>query len=109
MKNDDRAGTYRPIFKVVSADANKDANVKITTKDQLLKELETLSNQKQQEKDPDKIEGLLSQIGDLLELGKRESWITVAEARLYLKEDDQEPSSVDALAHIVCLIHKNEF
>jgi len=89
-KGIERDGTYRPIFKVVSSDIKKDTNIKITTKEQLFKELETLSTKYKREKNPKEKERLFLQLGFLIETGKKKSLITITEASCYLKNNDAE-------------------
>lgn len=85
MKGLDRAGTYRPKFKVIDTVTNREI-----TKDQWLRELEALSELKRHEKDPDKEFKLLDKIGNHLEEGKRHNWISAKQAFKYLQRDDEE-------------------
>ena len=104
IKGRERAGTYEPKFLIINKlDIANHEDIKKMSKEEVLKKIQTLADQRQREKDKSLKENLLWEIGKCAEHAKKRDWITEKQLQEMISNPDEAISSDDLL------IQANEF
>lgn len=100
MKGRERAGTYKPIFKIFDHQAfSKKTGIENLSEDETMKKIKTLCRESKSTRDTTQKDQLLIEIGKYAEHAKRHGWITEPELRSLLPLPDDKPSEDDALSN----------